>query len=131
MSTPEVRLQVRGGFGRCSGVASVRRESSESEPVVLTRDAVGIITYVDEGITDMLGWTPEQLVGQPSTKFLHPEDQPAGIAMWMEMITEPGTKGTWRGRYRAADGSWQWVETVNENHLDGPRGGRTHPDDAW
>ena len=95
-------------------------EQVDSPPVVLTRDAAAIITYVDEGIVDMLGWTPEQLVGLPSTKFLHPEDQPSAIAAWMEMITEPGSIRVWRGRYRAADGSWRWVETVNENHLDDP-----------
>jgi diguanylate cyclase (GGDEF)-like protein/PAS domain S-box-containing protein len=95
-------------------------ERADSTPVVLTRNAWGIITYVDEGIIDMLGWMPEQLVGLPSTKFLHPEDQPSGIAAWMEMITEPGSIMVWRGRYRTADGSWTWVETVNENHLDDP-----------
>ena len=95
-------------------------EPIDLPPVIFTRDAAAIITYVDESIVDMLGWTPEQLVGLPSTNFLHPEDQPSGIAAWMEMITEPGAVRVWRGRYRAADGSWRWVETVNENHLDDP-----------
>ncbi len=81
-------------------------------PVVLTRNAGGIITYVGDRIIEMLGWTPEELVGLPSTKFIHPEDQPSAIAAWMEMITEPGSVGVWRGRYRAADGAWKWVETV-------------------
>ena len=102
------------------GVHGNVTERPDSPPVVLTRNAWGIITYVDESIVDMLGWTPEQLVGLPSTNFLHPEDQPSGIAAWMEMITEPGAVRVWRGRYRAADGSWRWVETVNENHLEDP-----------
>ena len=102
------------------GVHGNVTERPDSPPVVLTRNAWGIITYVDEGIVDMLGWMPEQLVGLPSTKFLHPEDQPSGIAAWMEMITEPGSIMAWRGRYRAANGSWTWVETINENHLDDP-----------
>lgn len=93
-------------------------EPTDSPPVVLTRDAAAIITYVSEGIIDMLGWTPEQLVGLPSTRFIHPEDQGSAVAAWMEMITEPGSTRVWRGRYRAADGSWNWVETVNENHLE-------------
>ena len=95
-------------------------EPIDLPPVVLTRDAAAIITCVDEGIVDMLGWTPEQLVGLPSTSFIHPEDQPSAIAAWMEMVTEPGAVRVWRGRYRAADGSWRWVETVNENHLEDP-----------
>ena len=93
---------------------------TDSPPVVLTRNAAAIITYVDERIVDMLGWTPEELVGLPSTKFIHPEDQPSAIAAWMEMITEAGSTRVWRGRYHAADGSWKWVETLNENHLDDP-----------
>ena len=102
------------------GVLDNVTERVDSPPVVLTRDAAAIITHVDEGIVDMLGWTPEQLVGLPSTSFIHPEDQPSAIAAWMEMVTEPGAVRVWRGRYRAADGSWRWVETVNENHLDDP-----------
>jgi len=101
-------------------VVAAGSEPIDLLPVELTRDAAAIITYVDESIVDMLGWTPEQLVGLPSTNFIHPEDQPSAIAAWMEMITEPGAVRVWRGRYRAADGSWTWVETVNENHLGDP-----------
>ena len=96
-----------------------RTEMSESTSVALTRNAAGIITSVDDGIVALLGWKPQELVGLPSTKFLHPEDQAGGIAMWMEMITEPGASMVWRGRYRAADGSWMWVETVNEYDVQG------------
>ena len=94
--------------------------SNDAVPVLLTRNVAGVITHVDERVTAMLGWIPEQLVGVPSTKFVHPDDQPSAIAAWMEMIIEPGSIRTWRGRYRTADGSWKWVETVNENHLDDP-----------
>jgi diguanylate cyclase (GGDEF)-like protein/PAS domain S-box-containing protein len=101
-------------------VLGAANESVDSPSVALTRDAGAIITYVDEGIVDMLGWTPDQLVGLPSTQFIHPEDQHSAIAAWMEMLVDPGTVRVWRGRYRAADGSWRWVETVNENHLSDP-----------
>jgi diguanylate cyclase (GGDEF)-like protein/PAS domain S-box-containing protein len=86
--------------------------------VQLTRDGSGIIRSVEPGIRDLLGWEPEQLVGSPSTQLIHPDDQSSAIAAWMEMVTEPGGTRVWRGRYRAADGSWTWVETVNENHLE-------------
>jgi diguanylate cyclase (GGDEF)-like protein/PAS domain S-box-containing protein len=79
----------------------------------MTRDSVGVITSVDESIVEMLGWRPEQLVGSPSTTFLHPEDQASGIATWLDMITAPGSTRVWRGRYQTADGLWKWVQTVN------------------
>lgn len=81
--------------------------------VHMTRDAAGVITWVDELIVEMLGWQPEQLVGSPSTRFIHPEDQATAIAAWMSMITSPGMPSVWRGRYQATDGAWTWVETVN------------------
>jgi diguanylate cyclase (GGDEF)-like protein/PAS domain S-box-containing protein len=81
--------------------------------VRMTRDTTGVITSVDEGIVEMLGWRPEQLVGSPSTRLIHPEDQASAITAWMAMITSPGTTRVWRGRYQTVDGAWTWVETVN------------------
>jgi diguanylate cyclase (GGDEF)-like protein/PAS domain S-box-containing protein len=88
--------------------------TSAAVTVRMTRNSAGVITSVDEFITDMLGWRPEQLVGLPSTELVHPEDQPSAIAAWIAMITSPGTTRVWRGRYQTADGEWAWVETVNQ-----------------
>jgi diguanylate cyclase (GGDEF)-like protein/PAS domain S-box-containing protein len=71
---------------------------------------------VGEGIFELLGWRPEELVGSPSTSLIHPTDQPAAVAAWMDMITSPGRRGIWRGRYKTAQGSWRWVETENSLH---------------
>ncbi len=83
----------------------------------LVRDAGAIITAVDEHIVEVLGWRPDELIGLPSTTFIHPEDQPSAVTAWMAMLTETGSAQTWCGRYRAPDGSWRWIETVNENRL--------------
>jgi diguanylate cyclase (GGDEF)-like protein/PAS domain S-box-containing protein len=83
-----------------------------------TRDAAAVITSVDDAMVDVLGWTPERLVGRPSTVFIHPEDQPSAIAAWFTMLSAPGETRVWRGRYQGADGTWKWVETVNVNLLD-------------
>lgn len=84
--------------------------------VQMTRDVAGVITSMDEGIYQLLGWRPEELVGSPSTSLIHPTDQPAAVAAWMDMITSPGRPGIWRGRYKTAQGSWRWVETENNFH---------------
>ncbi len=86
---------------------------SPSPVVQMTRDVSGVITEVDGAIVELLGWRPEQLVGSPSTSFIHPVDQAGAVAAWMEMITSPGLTGVWRGRYKTAHGSWKWVETEN------------------
>ena len=81
--------------------------------VQMTRDAVGVITSVDDGIFGLLGWRSEQLVGSPSTEFIHPADQSSAVAAWMDMIRSPGRTRNWRGRYQTAGGTWRWVETEN------------------
>jgi diguanylate cyclase (GGDEF)-like protein/PAS domain S-box-containing protein len=98
---------------------NLRRETIvDSDSVTLTRDAAAIMTSVDDGIIDMLGWRPDQLIGLPSTRLIHPDDQPSAVAAWMDMITEPGSVRVWRGRYRTADDMWRWVEVINRNRLD-------------
>ena len=84
------------------------------------RDASTLITYVEDTVTEVLGWLPEDLVGRPAIEFVHPEDQPSGIAAWFAVREAPGATSTWTGRYRAADGGWKWIQSVNVNHLDDP-----------
>jgi diguanylate cyclase (GGDEF)-like protein/PAS domain S-box-containing protein len=93
--------------------------TTECPTVQMTRDPSGVITSVDEAIFELLGWRPEELVGSPSTNFIHPADQPGAVAEWMAMITSPGRTGLWRGRYKTAQGTWRWVETENRFHEDG------------
>jgi diguanylate cyclase (GGDEF)-like protein/PAS domain S-box-containing protein len=95
------------------GEASVGIAGWDTPTVQMTRDISGVITSVDDAIVELLGWLPEQLVGLPSTNFIHPADQSGAVAAWMEMLTSPGLTGMWRGRYKTAKGSWKWVETEN------------------
>jgi diguanylate cyclase (GGDEF)-like protein/PAS domain S-box-containing protein len=93
----------------------------EAVSVSMVRDATAVIISVGEELSDVLGWRPDEFVGHSSTDFLHPEDGPSAIAAWIEMIDAPGETRTWQGRYRTADGAWQWVECVNTSHLDDPK----------
>jgi diguanylate cyclase (GGDEF)-like protein/PAS domain S-box-containing protein len=86
----------------------------------LVRNEAGVITAVDDAVLDLLGWTPEQLIGSPSTALIHPNDQAAAVHAWFSMIGAPGSTKTWRGRYRRADGTWCWIEAINTNRLDDP-----------
>jgi diguanylate cyclase (GGDEF)-like protein/PAS domain S-box-containing protein len=106
---------------RANAVNSVVPESSDATVSArMVRNDAALITEVEPTIVDVLGWTSEEMIGKPSTHFIHPEDQPSAVAAWFDMITQSGSTRTWRGRYRAADGGWRWVETVNVNHLDDP-----------
>jgi diguanylate cyclase (GGDEF)-like protein/PAS domain S-box-containing protein len=93
-------------------------QASEGPSATLTRDAAAIIISVEEGMTEVLGWRPEDLLGRPSTDFIHPEDQPNAIVAWFEMIAAPGETRRFEGRYRTPNGEWKWIESINVNRLD-------------
>ncbi|MPQ98931.1 diguanylate cyclase [Modestobacter sp. I12A-02628] len=71
---------------------------------------MGVFTGIEERTTGMLGWTAEQMVGQSSLDFVHPDDQGRAIDTWMEMLALRSSQRT-RMRYRRSDGSWVWVES--------------------
>jgi diguanylate cyclase (GGDEF)-like protein/PAS domain S-box-containing protein len=100
---------------------SVAAPEPDGVSVDIVRDAAAVIISVGEEITDVLGWLPGEFIGHPSTDFVHPEDQPSAVAAWFEMMEAPGVTRTWQGRYRASDGAWRWVESLNVSHLDDPQ----------
>jgi diguanylate cyclase (GGDEF)-like protein/PAS domain S-box-containing protein len=101
-------------------VMSVASSVPDGVSVTITRDASAVIMSVSDEITDLLGWSPGELLGHPSTEYIHPEDQPSAVAAWFEMLEAPGRPRIWRGRYRTSDEAWKWVECVNVNMLEDP-----------
>jgi PAS domain S-box-containing protein len=85
--------------------------------VTVGRDAAGVIISVGTEMPDVLGWRPEELIGRPSTDFIHLEDQASAITAWFAMLDTGGDVGVWQGRYRSSDGSWRWIESTNVNRL--------------
>lgn len=92
-------------------------------PVRIDRDGSAFMVAITGDIQALLGWSPDDLIGKPSTDFIYPQDQASAVQAWMAMIDEPGRAHRWRGRYRHRDGRWIWVEAVNTNRLDDSRYG--------
>lgn len=99
-----------------------QQENTEGiqDTCTLVRDQTAIIIAADEGLTRVLGWQQDDVVGKPSTNLIHPDDQNGAVAAWFEMLEHPGGSTSWQGRYRTAAGSWQWVLCTNTNHLADP-----------
>jgi diguanylate cyclase (GGDEF)-like protein/PAS domain S-box-containing protein len=83
----------------------------------LDKDGQSRILSVDEGATQMLGWTADEMVGRRSLDFIHPDDHELAINNWMEMLSRPGMAYGARLRHLHADGSWVWVQIINHNQL--------------
>lgn len=76
------------------------------------KNLYAVITDVDARVTQMLGWTSQQLVGHRSLEFMHPDDHERAISQWLEVRGRKTTQRI-RLRHRHRDGHWLWVEVEN------------------
>lgn len=87
-----------------------------SRDVQLQARMDGVIEFVSPAIRDVLGWDPEDLIGQTPAAFMHPED----LALLREagQRLQAGQAPTRIGRLRRKDGTYAWIESVMSPVLD-------------
>lgn len=73
-------------------------------------------TFVGESVTAVLGYTPQELLGQPAAAFIHPEDL-AGVKEALDrlLVFEPAQVPAFRFRHKS--GEWRWLEGTGKNML--------------
>jgi diguanylate cyclase (GGDEF)-like protein/PAS domain S-box-containing protein len=111
------------GFGR-----SVRRNDARlralidsSLDVITVIDADGGVLYQSPAAAAMLGYGIETPAGTPVAHLVHPDDAPRllqsiGRAKGRDETAKPA-----ECRWRHADGSFRWLETVCNDLLDDPK----------
>lgn len=87
---------------------------------VMTKDEVAKVLSIDTALSLMLGWGETEMVGHQNLEFIHPDDHIRAIDNWMSRVNADrmSTVQTVRLRYLCKDGSWLWLETSNESHLE-------------
>jgi len=113
---------ANGSGGEGSAPVDLSKEFAARSPRCATarKDQRAMILSVDAAATQLLGWTAEQMVGHRSSEFIHHDDQTLAHDAWMEMLASSGPGRRVRVRHRRADGSWLWLELVNQNLLRDP-----------
>ncbi|WP_338739723.1 PAS domain S-box protein [Haloplanus salilacus] len=81
-------------------------------------DTDGTITYVSPSVTRILGYDPDELIGQEGYEFVHPEDRERNADALETVLSDPSESETVEVRFRHADGSWRWIEATIRNRLD-------------
>lgn len=93
------------------------KESSDTPTII---NSEGVITYVSPSVQTMLGYDPEELIGENGFEYQHPNDR-EGVAEAIEKIREyPERTEIVETRFRRDDGTWCWVEATLQNRLDDP-----------
>ena len=67
--------------------------------------------YVSPSIEDLVGFTPEELIGRRAYEDIHPDDQ-GEVQRSLQKSLEHDPVARAEYRMRCKDGSWVWVETV-------------------
>jgi PAS domain S-box-containing protein len=82
-------------------------------------DAAGEFGYVNDTVEGILGYDPETLVGTDAFGYIHPEDRPDVEAAFDRTVRSDDVEElTVEYRFRAADGSYVWLESRMSNLTD-------------
>jgi diguanylate cyclase (GGDEF)-like protein/PAS domain S-box-containing protein len=90
--------------------AYFRLLAETSRDVIVLTDLDGERRYVSPAAAELLGWTPEELLGGSYREIVHPED----ISEWKAMLDEcrAGKAGKiLQYRCRKKDGTYLWMES--------------------
>jgi PAS domain S-box-containing protein len=108
----EVALRDAGEFFR-----SVLRHGSDIFTIL---EAEGTVRYQSPSIARVLGYKPEELLGENFFGYVHPEDLAPTRAAFAGVVADRGSTCRVEYRFRHADGSWRRLEGVANNLLDDP-----------
>ncbi len=83
-------------------------------------DADNRILYLSPAVSNVEGYTPEELLGRNGMEHTHPDDLPVLAETMQQMLANPGkpVPAIWRRRHK--QGHWIWLEGVATNLLDDP-----------
>lgn len=78
--------------------------------VISVVDPGGTIRYESPSAKRVLGYEPEELVGEDILDYVHPEDRDRVRRQMQELGGEPGGEAVGEARFRHADGSYRLLE---------------------
>ena len=97
-----------GGRRRGAG-ASDSRWFQMSNDLLVEASLDGYFLRLSDGWETCLGWTRAELMAQPFSQFVHPDDLAATAAHAQALDRRPGEVIDFENRYRAKDGSYRWL----------------------
>jgi diguanylate cyclase (GGDEF)-like protein/PAS domain S-box-containing protein len=80
----------------------------------------GTLEFVSPSVREVLGYSPEDLVGSRRPDILHPDDRERTRKVIGDLLAEPSRVGTVNARCRHRDGGWRWLESHIVNLTDHP-----------
>jgi len=88
--------------------------------VITILDDRGIIKYESPNHLRLLGYTDSEMIGHNAFDFIHPQDRPGLLEIFMKQISinDENSRVVYRSRHK--NGSYRWIETTATNLLNDP-----------
>ena len=95
-----------------------------SSEIVTIVDPDGTLRYTSPAFGRLLGYDPGKVVGKMNVfEYVHPDDLPHVLEEIEKVLSEGGSASNKAEyRFRHADGSWRWIESMGTYLLDDPSG---------
>lgn len=71
----------------------------------------GKFTFVDQRVSDVLGYNPQELLGELCYDFFHPDDLDHMVESYDQVMKLKGQTLSVRYRFRTKSGDWTWLRT--------------------
>jgi PAS domain S-box-containing protein len=78
--------------------------------IIHVLDGEGKITYISPSVREVLGYGPEEMIGERCDRFIHPDDVGMARNRFSENIRQADAVQAVEMRLRHRDGSWRCVE---------------------
>ena len=91
-----------------------------SNDAITLVDAQGVILYDSPSAPGLLGYGPEEWVGQSALRMIHPDDLPGVLGLLKRVAGKPGERAASLFRLRHRSGTWLWIEAAASNLLEEP-----------
>ncbi len=91
--------------------ARLRRLTDNMRDMITQVDLEGVFQYASPSNKWVLGYKPEEMIGKNVFSFIHPDDLAGALQTYQEAVEQqqPSRKEL---RYRKADGSYLWLESM-------------------
>ncbi len=88
--------------------------------IITILDRNGKITYQSPSLKSVLGYRPEEMIGQFIFDYVHPDDVEMTLATFRERLKKKGFGPQIELRFRHKDGSWRYLGAMSDNLLSDP-----------
>ena len=88
--------------------------------IITVLHADGTVRFESPSIEQILGFKPDDLIGQNAFDYIHSEDLPLVLEGFQRALQNPGTPSRVEFRFRHHDGSWRSFEAIGRSLVDDP-----------